>query len=98
MPKMPLPCPNVIFVCTNKRPDGHPKPCCADAGGKQLRDELKMMAAGQGSNGQVRVFQSGCLGACEHGPVAMSFPNHELITELNGNDLEDLLNRSDAGQ
>ena len=41
MLKFPAPFPNAIFVCTHKRPDGHPKPCCANRGGKDLRDELK---------------------------------------------------------
>lgn len=33
----PVPFAAVAFVCTNKRPDGHPKPCCADRGGLELR-------------------------------------------------------------
>ena len=36
MLKFPSPFGSAIFVCTHKRPDGHPKPCCADRGGREL--------------------------------------------------------------
>ena len=48
MLKFPAPFPNVVFVCTHKRPDGAPKPCCADRGGAELRDELKQMVRERG--------------------------------------------------
>ena len=74
MLKFPAPFPNAIFVCTHKRPDGHPKPCCADRGGNEIRDELKSMVKNQGLEGQVRVFKSGCLGGCEQGVMAVRYP------------------------
>ena len=48
MLKFPAPFKNAIFVCTHKRPDGHPKPCCRDRGGKELRDTLKDMVRDKG--------------------------------------------------
>ena len=91
MLKFPAPFPAAIFVCTNKRPDGHPKPCCADRGGKALRDELKGMVKAQGLEGQVRVFQSGCLGGCERGVIAVKYPDGELMMDVKQEDLEQIL-------
>ncbi len=91
MLKFPAPFPQAIFVCTNKRPDGHPKPCCADRNGLELRDELKAMVREQGLDGQIRVFQSGCLGGCEQGPMAIRYPDGELMMGVKKEDLEQIL-------
>ncbi len=91
MLKFPAPFPKAIFVCTNKRPDGHPKPCCADRGGKELRDELKAMVREGGLEAQVRIFQSGCLGGCERGVMAVKYPDGELMMDLKREDLQQVL-------
>ena len=91
MLKFPAPFPNAIFVCTHKRPDGHPKPCCADRGGNEIRDELKSMVKNQGLEGQVRVFKSGCLGGCEQGVMAVRYPDGELMMAVKKEDIQQIL-------
>ena len=91
MLKFPAPFPNAIFVCTHKRPDGHPKPCCADRGGRELRDELKSMVKAEGLETQIRVFQSGCLGGCEQGIMAVKYPDGELMMAVKKEDLRQIL-------
>jgi len=94
MLKFPAPFANAIFVCTNKRPDGHPKPCCADRGGLKLRDELKNMVREKGLESQLRVFQSGCLGGCERGVMAVKYPAGELMMDLKQEDLQKILDEA----
>jgi len=96
MLKFPVPFRNVIFVCTNKRPDGHPKPCCADRGSLELRDELKAMVREQGLDGKIKVFQSGCLGGCERGPMALSYPDGKLMMSVAQEDLTAILEEAKA--
>jgi (2Fe-2S) ferredoxin len=91
MLKFPAPFPTAIFVCTHKRPDGHPKPCCADRGGKDLREELREMVRERGLEGQVKVFQSGCIGACEQGPTALRYPDGQLMLGVAREDLAAIL-------
>lgn len=91
MLKFPAPFPNAIFVCTHKRPDGHPKPCCADRGGNEIRDELKSMVKSKGLEGQVRVFKSGCLGGCEQGVMAVRYPDGELMMAVKKEDVQQIL-------
>lgn len=91
MLKFPSPFGATIFVCTHKRPDGHPKPCCADRGSAALREELKEMVKAQGLEGQVKVFTSGCLGACEQGPAAIKYPDSELMMAVKREDLPAIL-------
>jgi len=87
MLKFPVPFATTIFVCTNKRPDGHPKPCCADRGGLELREELRQMVRDAGLEGKIRVFKSGCLGGCEQGPMALQYPDGSLMMGIKQEDL-----------
>ena len=81
----------VVFVCTNQRPEGHPKPCCANRGGLALRDQLKLMVHERGLDTKVRVFQSGCLGGCEYGPMMMTFPDNQMLMSVKEEDLPEIL-------
>jgi len=90
MKKFGLPFVKSIFVCTQKRPDGHPIPCCANRGGMALRTELKEMVKNQGKDKEVKVFTSGCLGACDHGPVAVQYPDGEYLLGITQDDLPEI--------
>lgn len=91
MLKFPAPFPNAIFVCTHTRPEGHPKPCCGRRGGPELRQRLKQMVEERGLMGQVKIFQSGCIGGCEQGPMALHYPQGELMMGVSEDDLADIL-------
>jgi (2Fe-2S) ferredoxin len=91
MLKFPAPFPNAIFVCTHKRPAGHPKPCCADRGGRELREELRGMVREKGLEGRIHVFASGCLGGCERGIMAVKYPDGELMMSVTREDLDQIL-------
>ncbi len=95
MLKFPAPFQANIFVCTHKRPDGHPKPCCADRGGPQLREELKGMVQERGLDMKVKVISCGCIGACDQGPVAIQFPDKEIMMAITRDDLPTILDGLD---
>lgn len=90
MKKFGIPFNKAIFVCTQKRPDGHPIPCCANRGGMALRMELKDRVKSQGLEGEIKVFTSGCLGACEHGPVAVQYPDGEYLLGITQDDVPEI--------
>jgi (2Fe-2S) ferredoxin len=62
-----------VFVCCNRRPDGHKRGSCAAAGSEALRDYMKVRAKELGLKG-VRINQSGCLDRCEFGPTLVIYP------------------------
>lgn len=62
-----------VFVCTNRRPDGHPRGCCASKGSEKLRDYMKARAKELGIRG-IRVNSAGCLDRCELGPTMVIYP------------------------
>ena len=61
-----------IFVCGNRRPEGHKRGCCASKGSEKIRDYMKARVKELGI-ANVRVNQSGCLDRCELGPCAVFY-------------------------
>ena len=62
-----------LFVCCNRRPDGHPRGSCAAQGSEDLRDYMKARAKAMGLKG-IRVNMAGCLDRCELGPCLVIYP------------------------
>ena len=62
-----------VFVCCNRRPDGHPRGSCAARGSEKLRDYMKVRAKEMGLK-RVRVNMAGCLDRCELGPCVVIYP------------------------
>jgi len=68
-----------IFVCVNQR-DG--RPACEDHGAKAALAKAKeaMKALPFAKRDGVRLSQAGCLGQCEHGPVAVAYPSGKWVS------------------
>ncbi len=62
-----------LFVCTNRRQEGHARGSCAARGSEKLRDYMKTRAKELGLAG-VRVNSAGCLDRCEFGPTMVIYP------------------------
>ena len=62
-----------IFVCGNRRPEGHERGCCASKGSEKIRDYMKARVKELGIK-NVRVNQAGCLDRCELGPCTVLYP------------------------
>lgn len=64
------------FICTQRRPEGHPRGCCTTKGGGMPLFErlvgqvsaLNLWEAG------VSVASSSCLGFCKAGPLMVVYP------------------------
>jgi (2Fe-2S) ferredoxin len=79
-----------LFVCTNRRPDGHPKGSCAEAGSEALLPKLKAAVAEAGGKGIVRACSSGCLDLCEIGASVLQEPEHVAYGRVTEADLPEL--------
>jgi (2Fe-2S) ferredoxin len=66
-----------LFVCTNRRADGHPKGSCAGKGSEQIVPRLKDALARRGvATDIVRACSSSCLDLCERGIAVLQEPEH----------------------
>jgi (2Fe-2S) ferredoxin len=88
---MPPPYERHLFICTNRRPDGNPKGCCASKGSEEIRDLLKAEAARRGLKGKVRINAAGCLDACEHGVSVVVYPEGVWYARVTRDDVAEIL-------
>lgn len=80
-----------VFVCTNEREPGHPRGCCRQKGGDDLRDYMKKKATGLGLGKQVRINNAGCLDRCELGPVMVIYPEGIWYSVTSRADVDEVL-------
>lgn len=79
-----------VFVCCNRRPDGHKRGSCAAAGSEALRDYMKARAKQLGLPG-VRVNMAGCLDRCEFGPAMVIYPEGIWYKIATNADVDEIL-------
>jgi len=80
-----------IFICENKRPEGHPKGCCADKGSPEVKEQFKKRLKELGLAATVRANTAGCLDACEHGITVVIYPEQIWYGYVSVNDVEEIL-------
>ena len=82
-----------IFVCENKRPDGHPKGCCADKNSLEVRALFKKRLKELGLSPSVRANAAGCLDACEYGVTVLVYPEQIWYGSVTVNDVEEIIQK-----
>ncbi len=66
-----------LFVCTNRRPEGHEKGCCAERGSEAVHQALKEQIKARGlAKIQARVCAASCLDQCSAGVTILVQPDH----------------------
>jgi (2Fe-2S) ferredoxin len=80
-----------IFVCENKRPEGHPRGCCAEKGSLEVRELFKSRLKELGLNASVRANTSGCLDACEFGISVVIYPEQIWYGGVKKDDVEEII-------
>lgn len=81
-----------VFCCVMKRPENHPRGCCAQHGAENLH---KYMAAKAKELGlppeKVRINRSWCLDRCELGPVMVVYPQGIWYRYKTEEDIDEIL-------
>jgi (2Fe-2S) ferredoxin len=85
-----------VFVCCNRRPEGHPRGSCAARGSERLRDYMKARAKELGLR-RVRINTSGCLDRCELGPCLVIYPEGVWYRVGSPTDVDAVLERHVQG-
>jgi (2Fe-2S) ferredoxin len=86
-----LPYERHVFVCTNERPPGHARGCCAAKGSVELRDRLKALVKSRGLASRVRVNAAGCLDFCETGVSIVVYPENVWYGHVTMADVEEIV-------
>lgn len=86
-----------LFVCTNQRVEGHPRGCCADRGGFDIRAAFARGLAARGLKGIVRANKSGCLDVCELGATMVIYPRGIWYLGVTADDVPEIIETSIVG-
>ena len=80
-----------VFCCTNKRPAGHPRGCCADKGSERPARLHEGSGASALGLKKVRINIAGCLDRCELGPTVVIYPEGVWYSVANQQDIDEVL-------
>ena len=80
-----------IFICTNQRPEGHPRGCCNPSGAGELHRLFKVKLAQRGIQVTVRANKSGCLDQCEIGPTVVVYPEAVWYGHVSSADVDEII-------
>jgi (2Fe-2S) ferredoxin len=80
-----------VFVCTNRRPDDHPKGSCAQKGSEEIRERFKQALAKKGLAKEMRANIAGCLDQCEHGCSVVVYPEGVWYGRVTVDDVEEIV-------
>lgn len=80
-----------IFVCENKRPQDHPRGCCQEKGGVEVRELFKSRLKQLGLSSNIRANSSGCLDACEFGVTIVIYPEQIWYGGVKKEDVEEII-------
>ena len=86
-----------IFVCTNQRPDGHPRGCCDAKAEAALQKLFKQKLGERGLKTSVRANKAGCLDQCEHGPNIVVYPDNVWYGGVSAADVDEIIDSHIVG-
>ncbi len=86
-----------LWVCQNERPADHPKGSCLHAGGKAVRDALKVGVVQRGLRKRFRVCESSCLDLCWEGAAIAVMPDGVFYGGVTLEDVPEILDSLEEG-
>jgi (2Fe-2S) ferredoxin len=87
-----------LFVCINRRPDGHPKGSCAQKGSEEIVTKLKEALARLGAAKEVRACSASCLDLCETGVSVVVEPDHVAYGRVTLADVDEIAQAAARGE
>jgi (2Fe-2S) ferredoxin len=88
-----------LFVCINRRAEGHPKGSCAQKGSEEIVVKLKEALAKRGAAKElVRACSSSCLDMCETGISVVQEPEHVAYGGVTLADVDELADAAARGE
>ena len=76
-----------VFVCTQHRPDDHPKGCCAASGGNELADAFAQEFESRSLWGRFKLNTTSCMGVCEESPSVLVYPEGTMYGKVKTEDV-----------
>ncbi|MCK6605401.1 MAG: (2Fe-2S) ferredoxin domain-containing protein [Ignavibacteriaceae bacterium] len=82
-----------IFICENKREEGHPRGCCHSRGAEEIKEAFKNKIKLAGLASSIRANSTGCLNNCELGPSVVIYPEGVWYGRLKPDDIDEIIEK-----
>jgi len=76
-----------VFVCMQNRPEGHPRPACAQRNCTAVAEEFFFTLQQSQLFNKVQVTTTGCLGPCSEGPSVLVYPEGVMYGRVRKEDV-----------
>jgi (2Fe-2S) ferredoxin len=86
---MPKPVKHV-FVCSQSRPEGHPRSSCAQKGGSEVLQTFWQVLQQRNAYDRIAITYSGCLGPCDQGANVLVYPEGILYGKVTKEDVAEI--------
>lgn len=85
-----------VFVCTNTRPEGHPRGSCMGRGGADVLQEFRDLQGEKGLT-NFKAVATGCLEPCMAGPSVVVYPDNVWYGGVTVDDVERIIDEHLVG-
>lgn len=80
-----------LFVCTQQRPEGHPRGSCQAKDGGGIAEEFWFQLQGKNLLGRIALTTTGCFGPCGLGPNVLVYPDGVLYSGVKREDVQEIV-------
>jgi len=80
-----------IFVCTQNRPQGHPRGSCAYSGSPEIMNEFMNEIQARNLFEKIALTNTGCMGPCMMGPSVLVYPEGVMYGKLKKDDVKTII-------
>ncbi len=80
-----------VFVCTQNRPQGHPRGSCASSGCAEVMNEFMNEIQAQNLFEKIALTNTGCMGPCMMGPSVLVYPEGVMYGKVSKEDVKKII-------
>lgn len=82
-----------VFVCTQNRPEGHPRGSCSQFASGDVLEAFLMAFQENDLWGKYKVSASGCIGPCFTGPSVVVYPDSTMYIKVKPEDVGEIVEK-----
>ncbi len=80
-----------VFVCTQNRPQGHPRGSCAASGSAEVMNEFMNEIQSRNLFEKIGLTNTGCMGPCIMGPSVLVYPEGVMYGKVSKADVKTII-------
>ena len=86
-----------VFICSMKRPPGHPRGSCGERGSDALTPAFAQALMKRGIFQKILLTQTSCIGPCQEGANVLVYPGSVMYANVHPGDIETIVDEHFVG-